>query len=303
MNFTAIDFETANRKRTSACSIGLAKVRDGKVVDTFYSLLRPVPEEFEFQNIAIHGITREMVWNAPTMLEIWGDVLRFVADDVLVAHSVSFEQSVINQYMAHYQRPVPGFEYLCTLYMSKVNYPKRLSYKLDDLMKDLFGKAVNHHHALEDALACAELAVHHIGQFREQSPRELVKVLYDTPVSQKTEWKKLTGTKPTKDELDETHPFFGKKIVITGNLSSMSRERAVQLLVDCGAVYQSSVTKGTNFLVVGDQEYQLEQYGKESAKYRQVKMFNELEGPKIRLLYEDDLIRLAKGERIVLDEE
>jgi hypothetical protein len=57
INFTAIDFETANRKRTSACSIGLAKFRAGKLEDTFYELLSPDEGIFEAINMAIHGIT------------------------------------------------------------------------------------------------------------------------------------------------------------------------------------------------------------------------------------------------------
>lgn len=293
MNFTAIDFETANRKRTSACSIGMAKVRDGKLVDTFYSLLRPVPEEFEYINISVHGITPEQVAQSPTMLDIWDDILRFVNDDVLVAHNVSFEQSVINQYMKLHQRPLPSFEYLCTLYMSKVNYPGRLGYKLDDVAKDLLGKKVNHHHALEDAVACAELAVHHIGKFREHDPRELIKVLYEIPVSQKKEWVKLTGIKPSREELDDSHPLFGKRVVFTGNLDGMSREYAVHMLVDVGGIYQDGVTKSTDYLVVGDQEYQRLAYGKESNKYQKAKSYNEA-GSNIGIIQENEFVELLE---------
>lgn len=220
MNFTAIDFETANNKRTSACSIGMAKVRDGKVVDTFYELITPVPNEFNYINTSIHGITPEMVAGVPTMLELWDKIDAFIGGDVLVAHNVTFEQSVINQLFQHHGREIPDLDYLCTLYMSRVNYPRRMGYKLDDLCKDLLGREVNHHHALEDAVACAELGVHHIGMFREQDPRALISVLYDIPVRYKKEWQKLKGIKPSSEELDPSHPLFGKNVVITGVLHS-----------------------------------------------------------------------------------
>ena len=42
-DFAAIDFETANNERTSVCSVGVVIVRDGKIVDTFYSLIQPEP--------------------------------------------------------------------------------------------------------------------------------------------------------------------------------------------------------------------------------------------------------------------
>jgi len=292
MDFTAIDFETANRKRASACSIGLAKVRDGKVVDEFYRLIRPEPLEFDFINTSIHGISTEMVLDAPTMLELWPSIEAFIDGDVLVSHNSSFEQSVINQYRLMCGLEPPAFDYLCTLYMSKVNYPTRVSYKLDDMLLDVFGKKVNHHHALEDAIACAELGVHLMGLFRPQSARELISVLYDIPVREKQEWKKLTGIKPTKEELDPNHPLFEKSVTFTGVLSTMTREKAVQLLVDCGGIYKDAITKSNHFLVVGDQEYQQANFGGPSGKMKRAIEYNE-KGGSIQTLTEEEFLRLV----------
>ena len=63
LDFTAIDFETANGSRASACSVGLVKVRDGRVVDKTGWLIRPPAghDEFAPWNITIHGITADMV--------------------------------------------------------------------------------------------------------------------------------------------------------------------------------------------------------------------------------------------------
>ena len=283
MNFTAIDFETANRRRASACSIGLAKVRDGVVVDTYYELIRPEPDEFEYINVATHGITREMVSSSPTMAEAWETITTFIKDDVLVAHNCCFEQSVINQYMTLKGLPIPDFDYLCTLYMTKVNYPLRLRYKLDQ---------VNHHHALEDALACAELAVHLMGGFRTQEPRELIGALYVTPQRQKPDWVKLTGIKPSKEELDCNHPFYEQNFVLTGELASMSRERAVQHLVDCGGLYQNGITKATNYLLVGDQEHQTALFGGPSVKMRKALEY-QAKGLNIQILTEEGFRRVV----------
>ncbi len=291
MNFTAIDFETANPKRTSACSIGMAKVRDGKIVDTFYELLKPYPEDFHYINTSIHGITPEMVANSKTLLDLWDEIGRFIDGDVLVAHNVSFEQSVINQYMLEHQMPTPDFDYLCTLYMSKVRYPRRVGYKLDDVCKDILGRTVNHHHALEDAIACAELAAHLIEGFPKQPLKELMGALYVTPQREKNEWKKLTGIKPTREELDPHHPFFDQRIVITGVLSTMSRERAVQLLVDCGGLYQDTLTKSTNYLLIGDEEKQIALFGSKSVKAKKAEEYN-AKGSNIQILNEQEFMKL-----------
>ena len=67
VDFTAIDFETANSSSASACSVGLVKVRDGRVVDRVHWYIRPPfpHNEFSEWNIRIHGITPEMVADAP----------------------------------------------------------------------------------------------------------------------------------------------------------------------------------------------------------------------------------------------
>ena len=49
-NFAAIDFETANEQRTSVCSVGVVIVRDGEIVDNYYSLIRPEPEYYSYWN-------------------------------------------------------------------------------------------------------------------------------------------------------------------------------------------------------------------------------------------------------------
>jgi DNA polymerase III subunit epsilon len=290
MDFVAIDFETANAKRISACSIGMAKVRNGEITETFHELIKPEPFDFNYINISIHGITPEMVASKPTFIELWSKINSFIGNDVLVAHNVSFEQSVINQILNQNSLQIPNFDYLCTLYMTRVNYPRRLGYKLDDVCKDLLGKNVNHHDALEDAIACAELAIHNISKFPKQPLRELMGALYVTPQREKTEWIKLTGIKPSREELDQNHPYFDKRFVVTGVLHSFSREKAVQLIVDCGGIYQDSVTRVTDYLIVGDEEYQLLMFGNKSSKARKVDELNS-KGGKIEVVKEDEFLK------------
>ena len=74
MNFTAIDFETANYLKTSACSVGLVKVRDGCIVDEFYTLINPL-SEFSYKNIMVHKIQQYMIDDAPTFKECWHEMM------------------------------------------------------------------------------------------------------------------------------------------------------------------------------------------------------------------------------------
>lgn len=55
MNFIALDFETANADLSSICQVGLVAFRDGKVADTYTTLVDP-EDHFDSMNISIHGI-------------------------------------------------------------------------------------------------------------------------------------------------------------------------------------------------------------------------------------------------------
>ena len=60
-DFVAIDFETANEQASSICSVGVVIVRQGEVVDKFYSLVSPEPDYFNYFCQRVHGITAEQV--------------------------------------------------------------------------------------------------------------------------------------------------------------------------------------------------------------------------------------------------
>lgn len=85
-NFAAIDFETANRERTSVCSVGLVVVRDGAVVDTAYRLIRPRPDYYSRFCTLVHGMTAADTADAPDFPDVWAGIAPLIADLPLVAH-------------------------------------------------------------------------------------------------------------------------------------------------------------------------------------------------------------------------
>ena len=96
-DFVAIDFETANAKHCSPCSVGIAIVRRGKIIDSFQRLIKPHEDYAEFnpRNVGIHGITPKMVENALCFNEVMRDILPIINDNVLVAHNMVFDCSVL----------------------------------------------------------------------------------------------------------------------------------------------------------------------------------------------------------------
>lgn len=70
-DFAAIDFETANGERTSVCAVGVVIVRGGVVVDSFYSLIKPEPNYYNYWCSRVHGLSRADTDDAPIFPDVW----------------------------------------------------------------------------------------------------------------------------------------------------------------------------------------------------------------------------------------
>ena len=79
-DFAAIDFETANNERTSVCSVGVIIVRNGEIVDSFYSLIQPEPNYYNYWCTQVHGLTEEDTEDAPIFPEVWKQIVPLLPD-------------------------------------------------------------------------------------------------------------------------------------------------------------------------------------------------------------------------------
>jgi len=159
MEFTAIDFETANEKRASACAIGIVRVSNGEIIEQVYHLIRPPELYFNPRNISIHGITKNDVSDKPTFSELWPSIKHYFENRLVIAHNASFDMSVLRSTLDHYAIPYPELSCGCTLIMSKKHWPDRRGYGLN-IIASLLKIEFQHHHAMEDSLACAQIALH-----------------------------------------------------------------------------------------------------------------------------------------------
>ncbi|MCM1041581.1 MAG: 3'-5' exonuclease [Bacteroides sp.] len=157
-DFAAIDFETANGRRSSVCSVGIVIVRGGKVVDKFYSLIQPAPNYYTYWATAVHGLTRQDTDGQPAFSEVWRQVQDRIAGLPLVAHNRPFDESCLKAVFEEYGMPYPGYEFHCTLAASRrtLNLP---CHQLHVVAEACGYDLSNHHHALADAEACAAIAM------------------------------------------------------------------------------------------------------------------------------------------------
>ena len=161
LNFTTIDFETANGSPASPCAVGLVKVVDGQIVDSFLALFKPpYPNNwFHEGNIRVHGIRPSDVADAPDWEQILPLMLDFIDGDVLVAHNAPFDMGVLSKSAEAVSFELPKLYYGCSLLVSRKTYNLE-SYRLNAVAYAVGHEEFDHHDALADADACARIMIH-----------------------------------------------------------------------------------------------------------------------------------------------
>ena len=153
------DFETANQQRTSVCSVGIVIVRDGEIVDSYYSLIKPEPEYYSYWNTRVHGLTMEDTMNARVFPEVWAEIEPKIEGLPLVAHNSPFDEGCLKSVFQMYQMDYPDYEFHCTCRASRRKLGSLLpNHQLQTVAAYCGYYLTQHHNALADAEACAWIA-------------------------------------------------------------------------------------------------------------------------------------------------
>ena len=163
-NFAAIDFETANQNSSSVCSVGVVIVRNGEIIDKFYSLIQPEPNYYTYWNTRCHGLTAEDTDNSPVFPEVWKKIQKLIEGMPLVAHNSPFDERCLKNVFRTYQMDYPDYDFYCTLKASRKFYPELTNHQLHTVSKHCGYEMKNHHEALDDAYACAVIATKAFGE-------------------------------------------------------------------------------------------------------------------------------------------
>ena len=159
--FVALDFETADHGRDSACAVGIVKVRGTRIVHEAAYLIRPPRQTFYFSHL--HGITWEHVAKEPCFRSVWLKIRPILSDaEFLVAHNASFDSSVLGVCCEAARIRPPELGFHCTMRLARQTwgiYPTRLP----DVCRRL-RLPLDHHDPLSDARACAKIIIEAIQQ-------------------------------------------------------------------------------------------------------------------------------------------
>ena len=157
-DFAAIDFETANSERSSVCSVGVVIVRNNEIVDSFYSLINPEPNYYNYWCTKVHGLTSRDTDDAPVFPEVWKRIAPLIEGLPLVAHNSPFDESCLKAVFRVYQMDYPDYKFYDTLSMARRTMKGLENHQLHTMAAVCGYQLDNHHHALADAEACAWIA-------------------------------------------------------------------------------------------------------------------------------------------------
>ncbi|ACS38179.1 MULTISPECIES: 3'-5' exonuclease [Methylorubrum] len=181
MKVVAIDFETANERRDSACAVGLAWIEGGRVVRRESRLIRPPQLRFSPGNIRVHGILPADVRDAPTFPEVIAEFLPDLSGGLMLAHNAGFDMGVLAASLAAWGEPVPDMAGHCTLQIARRVFPDPAGHGLAKVASRL-GIRFEHHDAGEDAFACAEIALAALRETGAADIADLARGLGLTPI-------------------------------------------------------------------------------------------------------------------------
>lgn len=159
-DFAAIDFETANGRRTSVCSVGIVVVREGEICERIYRLIRPRPNYYSDFCSRIHGLTYHDTIEAPHFPEVWAEIAPSIEGLPLVAHNSPFDEGCLRASFEIYGIPYPNYVFHCTCRASRRTFGRALpNHRLPTVAAACGYDLLAHHNALADAEACAAIAM------------------------------------------------------------------------------------------------------------------------------------------------
>jgi DNA polymerase-3 subunit epsilon len=286
-------------------------VRAGVIVDEQRWLIRP-PEQVDYFdpfNVSIHGISAESVIGAPRWDVALPGIVDYIGDDVVVAHNAGFDIGVIRYACAVASIEWPTLKFLCTLVMARraLRLP---SYRLPFVTDACGFEMLNHHDPLADARAVVGVIAYlaqqadaasldHLASHHGMSIGHMTAGIYRGSVSTVSGTSRLVRP-DVNSAADPDGYLYGRTVVFTGTLMSMTRQTAWEECARVGAVAEQTPTKRTNVLVVGDINPAVLRPGSNLTGKARKAFELQASGQDIEVMTEDDFLRCLDGKPLLL---
>jgi DNA polymerase-3 subunit epsilon len=287
MDFLALDLETANSNSDSVCELALVRFEGGVEVASWSQIIRPVRSwQLEPINFSKHGISQDEILAAPTLGDVWSELVSLLNGLPVVAHGATQD---LNKLFASAKSTLgeswdfPKSEYFCSLVLSKRTSSLQLEhYTIRDLASefqipspDIERSGILVHSAETDARACGLVSLALIERNEVKSLGEMAKKLgvktgqiQNGGITQKSVSKTSNSffgsSAPNgaeyalmREDLKsagwgiEGHRLSNKSILLTLGLKSMTDAEFYLACALTGADLKSGVSAKLDYLVEG----------------------------------------------------
>lgn len=284
-DYIVFDIETTGLDSSydEVIEIGAIKIKNNKIVSKFNSLVKPKNAIDEYIT-ELTGITNEMVKDAPTIEEVLPDFMDYIDNDILIGHNVNFDINFIYDNLYRNKLDVLTNNFIDTMRISRKLLPNLSHHRLIDLARYFEIDTTNNHRTLKDC----EITMNVYENLKEIALRKYNNVdeFKNVFKKHKKEGLRAKDIVSTNTEFDVDNLFYNKYVVITGTLEKMLRKEAMQIIVDLGGHCEDGVTKKTNFLILGNNDYNPILRGKKSSKLIKAEILK-LEGKDIEIISEN----------------
>ncbi len=253
--------------------VGVLRVRNNEIVEKYSQLIKPKYEVDDFIT-SLTGITNDMLIGMPSILDIKEKLLNFIGNDIIVGHNTSFDIRFLNCGL----KTELDNKYMDTMQFSRKLYPELKHHRLSDMTKYL-NLHNNEHRSIADCISTKELY-------------DCIKIhMSENNIAINDLWKTkrtkfdINSITPDVVEIDEDNFFYNRHVVFTGKLEKMLRKDAMQIIVNLGGILDNSVNNKTNYLILGDNDYNAILKGEKSSKHKKAEKLK-LEGNDIDIIDE-----------------
>lgn len=283
-NCCVVDVETTglDTEYSEIIEIGAIRIRDGEPRDRFTSIVKPSEPIDEFIE-KLTGITNEMLEKAYPLSRVLPVFRDFLADDIIVGHNVHFDINFLYDGCEDLGLAPISNDFVDTMRIARILLPDLPHHRLRDLCD--YYQIINKraHRAVNDCEATHKIL------------RKLQAAANETSIDLSAHKKrKLHAADITTNnsDFDESHPLYGKQCVFTGAMR-IQRKDAMQIVCDLGGKCADTVTKKTDFLIIGDAEYRDCSTGKKTGKMEKAETLI-LKGADLTILSESAFFDLIK---------
>ena len=248
--FTIIDLETTGLfpQYDSIIEASALRVRGGEVVETFSSLVKPYdPIDSYIEELT--GITNKMLESAPSPEDVLPAFVDFIGDDIVIGYNVNFDVNFLYDWSEIILKCPFKNDYIDEMRIARKALPELKHHRLKDVSAAFGIEQKDAHRSLSDC----ETALLVYNALKEKVSSG---VGFDAFAAsfKKTKFD-LRNIQAQNADFDESHPLFGKHCVFTGTLAKMTRAEAAQIVANFGGICDNNITKKTNFLILGNNDY------------------------------------------------